>query len=157
MVPLYDALHFRIRSSELCKIFTTNINRAHGIRRQTPRGMYRFIAGNFSAKMTSKNTFGCIEMDKVIEVAINKDTKCPAVSKNFTPISAKLTVGLIMISLNGQTMLKCCRNSLLYPVFLWYFALFITGLLFWTIAPNYTTCLHLIAITLCHLVIMSSP
>ena len=65
--------------------------------------------------MTSKNTFGCIEMDKVIEVAINKDTKCPAVSKSFTPISAKLTVGLIMIPLNGQTMLKCCRNSLLYP------------------------------------------
>ena len=52
------------------------------------------IAGNFSAQMTSKYTFGHIEMDKVIEVTINKDTNVLMVSKDFLPILAKLTVGL---------------------------------------------------------------
>ena len=52
------------------------------------------IAGNFSAQMTSKYTFGHIEMDKVIEVTINKDTNVLMVSKDFLPILVKLTVGL---------------------------------------------------------------
>ena len=43
-----------------------------------------FIAVNFSAKMTSENTFGRIEMEKVIEVTINKDTKCPGGLKGFS-------------------------------------------------------------------------
>ena len=42
------------------------------------------IAGNFSAQITSKNTFSRIEMDKVIEVTINKDTKCSSGLKGFS-------------------------------------------------------------------------
>ena len=43
-----------------------------------------FIAGNFSAPVMPKNTFGCMEMDKVIEVTISKDTKCPGGLKGFS-------------------------------------------------------------------------
>ena len=42
-----------------------------------PEVYTEFIAGNLSAQLTFKNTFGRIEMGKVIEVTINKITKCP--------------------------------------------------------------------------------
>ena len=55
-----------------------------GLEEKYPEVYTEFIGGNFSAQMTSKNTFGRIEMDKVIEVTINKDTKCPGSLKGFS-------------------------------------------------------------------------
>ena len=36
-----------------------------------------FQKGQFSVQISEKNTFGCMEADKVIETTINKDTKTP--------------------------------------------------------------------------------
>ena len=43
-----------------------------------------FANGNFSAQVSSTNSFGRTEMDKLIEVTINKDTKCPGGLKGFS-------------------------------------------------------------------------
>ena len=42
-----------------------------------------FLAGNFSVQL-SKNTFGRVEADKIIETTINKDTKTPGGLKGFS-------------------------------------------------------------------------
>ena len=49
-----------------------------------PEVYTEFIAGNLSAQLTFKNAFGRIEMDKVIEVTINKDAKCPGGLEGFS-------------------------------------------------------------------------
>ena len=43
-----------------------------------------FANGNFSVQVSSTNSFGRTEMDKLIEVTINKDTKCPGGLKGFS-------------------------------------------------------------------------
>ena len=42
------------------------------------------MIGNFSAQLSSNNSFGRTELDKMIEVTINKDTKCPGGLKGFS-------------------------------------------------------------------------
>ena len=43
-----------------------------------------FSNGNFSVQVSSTNSFGRTEMDKLIEVTINKDTECPGGLKGFS-------------------------------------------------------------------------
>ena len=69
-------------------------------------GVYtEFIAGNFSAKMTSKNTFGCIKIDKVIEVTINKDKKCPGGLRGFSTNINQ--VNLWALNITHQVEMQC--------------------------------------------------
>ena len=49
-----------------------------------PAVYHGFLSGNFSAQMSSRNSFGRTELDKLIEVTINKDTKCPGGLEGFS-------------------------------------------------------------------------
>ena len=73
----YDHLNYAKYSTPMLAEFTE-------LEENYPELYTEFIAGNFSAQITSKNTFSRIEMDKVIEVTINKDTKCPSGLKGFS-------------------------------------------------------------------------
>ena len=73
----YDHLNYaKYLTSLLAEL--VNLDQSH------PDVYQEFMIGNFSAQLSSNNSFGRTELDKMIEVTINKDTKCPGGLKGFS-------------------------------------------------------------------------
>ena len=80
MIPYifaYDHLNY-------AKYLTTLLPELTNLENSHPEIYEEFMNGNFSVQLSTKNPFGRIELDKVIETTINKDTKCPGGLKGFS-------------------------------------------------------------------------
>ena len=70
-----------------------------------------YVAGNVSVQLSTRNTFGRIEADKVIETTINKDTKTPGGLKGFS--TNVNTVDRWILNATHRASLRKCFHQIL--------------------------------------------
>ena len=63
-----------------------SLHRNYKFRRESPIDISRvnIMKGNFSVQVSDDNSFGKLEVDKVIEITINRDTKTPGCTTGKT-------------------------------------------------------------------------